>query len=419
MDVNTNISDYTIDELFSLLDIKINVESTYEELVSKIKKNSDIYISNFKKLNKPSIVKFFEDVESLLLYSSMQDPKKDNVVITYKKDYAHGGDSHFDFGNVLNRKTVNKMYSMDSRYRDNYDLSTSTNFSVTIPEEQRQVTEIMLCSMELPTTYYVFNNAHVNNYMWMKIVMINTSVIYLYIVLPQGNYSYAGFINTINSEIHNYAILQNITAGVGLTNAYGKIEGNGLVTFSFVDTAINTIEINFNAPTIPNQTSTILISTSTIPNTIQYPDTTVIDYYSFISPIPLIQRIGWAMGFRNGLYNTNSSIVSESVLDVHGPRYLFLTIDEHRLNVNSDFKIANAKNTIPNLIFAKIAIIEPPFSIQTVSDYSLYTEPRIYYGPVNISKVDIKLLDEHGRIMDLNSKNFSFTLRFTVIYNAT
>ena len=46
-DINTNLSDYTIDELFSLLDVGVDSNSTYEDLVNKIKTNTDKYIKNF------------------------------------------------------------------------------------------------------------------------------------------------------------------------------------------------------------------------------------------------------------------------------------------------------------------------------------------------------------------------------------
>ena len=38
-DINTNISDYTLDDLFSLLDIRVNSNSSYDELVRTIKQN--------------------------------------------------------------------------------------------------------------------------------------------------------------------------------------------------------------------------------------------------------------------------------------------------------------------------------------------------------------------------------------------
>lgn len=406
-DVNTNISDYTIDELFTLLDIKINVESTYEELIENIRKNSDIYISNFTKLNKPSIVTFFKKVKELLLYSSIQDPKKDHLVITYKNDYAHGEDSHFDTGNQLNRKTITRLYSVDSRFRENFNLSTSTNFGINIPEDDKRVIEMRLCDMELPTSYYVFNDAYNNNYFWLKVVFV-TGTKYLYVYLPQGNYSPTRFIQTLNASIQQFIGFENIVVSYDLTNANGINEGTGLVSFSFTGVNIISIEVNFNAPSILNQQSTILLTNNN----------SLISTYVETSSIPLIQRLGWFMGFRNGSYTSTTTIVSESILDIFGPKYLYLLVDDHRMAVNSDFRVCNIGN-IPNTILARISIKKPPFNIQNEYELSVYAEPRYYYGPVNIKKIDIRLLDEFGRIVNLNGCDFSFTLRLTIVYSAT
>jgi hypothetical protein len=70
-------------------------------------------------------------------------------------------------------------------------------------------------------------------------------------------------------------------------------------------------------------------------------------------------------------------------------------------------------------IMARISIKGPAFSIIAQNDYSVYAEPRYYFGPVKISKIQIKLVDEFSRLVDLNNSDFSFTLRMTTIYSAT
>ena len=191
-EINTNLSDYTMDELFSLLDININKNSTYEDLVNTIKTNTEQYIKNFTQLNKPKIVTFFKNVQDKLLNASTKETK-DPIVITYEHNYNYGresantegSDNMFNSnngaGNPINRKTVTKLYNIDSRFRDNYNNTTSTNYSVTIPEEQKGVIEMKLCDLELPTTYYPFNSEYNNNYMWVKVTFANHPTYYLYV----------------------------------------------------------------------------------------------------------------------------------------------------------------------------------------------------------------------------------------------
>ena len=41
---------------------------------------------------------------------------------------------------------------------------------------------------------------------------------------------------------------------------------------------------------------------------------------------------------------------------------------------------------------------------------------RQYNGPVNISKLEIKVLDKYGSILDLNFMDFSFSLELELLY---
>ena len=41
---------------------------------------------------------------------------------------------------------------------------------------------------------------------------------------------------------------------------------------------------------------------------------------------------------------------------------------------------------------------------------------RSYFGPVNIKRMHIQLIDEYGEIIDLNNQDYSFNLEFEVLY---
>jgi hypothetical protein len=41
---------------------------------------------------------------------------------------------------------------------------------------------------------------------------------------------------------------------------------------------------------------------------------------------------------------------------------------------------------------------------------------RKYNGPVNITKIHLKIFDKFGNIIDLNNMDFSFTLELEVLY---
>ena len=45
----------------------------------------------------------------------------------------------------------------------------------------------------------------------------------------------------------------------------------------------------------------------------------------------------------------------------------------------------------------------------------IYPE-RVYFGPTNINKLEIKLYDEYGRFVDINNSDYSFVLEIEILY---
>jgi hypothetical protein len=58
-----------------------------------------------------------------------------------------------------------------------------------------------------------------------------------------------------------------------------------------------------------------------------------------------------------------------------------------------------------------------PFGVTTQNNLSLITTPRQYFGPVDIQKLNIQLLDEYGRVIELNNMDYSFCLTFVSVYD--
>jgi hypothetical protein len=48
---------------------------------------------------------------------------------------------------------------------------------------------------------------------------------------------------------------------------------------------------------------------------------------------------------------------------------------------------------------------------------SLQDNNRKYFGPVNITKLKIQLLNDHGDVINLNGKDWSFSFSFDYLYN--
>jgi hypothetical protein len=57
------------------------------------------------------------------------------------------------------------------------------------------------------------------------------------------------------------------------------------------------------------------------------------------------------------------------------------------------------------------------FTSLSENNLAVITFPRQYFGPVDIQKLHIQLLDEYGRIMDLNNMDYSFCLTLQSTYD--
>ena len=75
--------------------------------------------------------------------------------------------------------------------------------------------------------------------------------------------------------------------------------------------------------------------------------------------------------------------------------------------------------------FVKDMFATIPIKVSSLKQGDLFTEyggtlqdnDRKYFGPVNISKMNIKLLNDHGDVIDLNGNNWQFSLVFEYLYN--
>ena len=68
-------------------------------------------------------------------------------------------------------------------------------------------------------------------------------------------------------------------------------------------------------------------------------------------------------------------------------------------------------------VLARISIKGTVFSILTDNSYHVTCPPREYFGPVNIDKLRIQLLDEYGRIIDTHNMDYSIALNIKSVYD--
>jgi hypothetical protein len=315
--------------------------------------------------------------------TKLEDSQEHMVQVRPEKPYLSSFPSEFFPGviNPLKKRTIRRNLNIDTRFRENYFASPSTNFNVTLPTTFDNVLQMQLTAIELPTTYYNVSKQYGNNFFSVTANQ-DTSVV----TIPDGNYTYEGIVNVINNQLDLLGYPFNkITFLLNINNN----SGSGQMMVGPLDASLNTLSLNFQA------------------------DRFGIDDRN--TPLPL--KFGWTIGFRNGIYTNNLNYVSEGVVDVTGPRYVYLVIDDHNNNVNNGFYSAFNSSLLNNNILARITLQSRFFDVQLSNNLNIVTNPREYFGPVNLQNLNVQLLDEYGRVIDLNNMDFSFCLTLITAYD--
>ena len=135
--------------------------------------------------------------------------------------------------------------------------------------------------------------------------------------------------------------------------------------------------------------------------------------------------LGWQLGFRAGHYKCDLErvCVSEGICLPCGPRYMFLSIDDGLKSSGSNFIAAFAESTLDENVMTRINLsntLDDVGVFKCASDVGLSNQlnrTREYFGPVDISRLRCRLLDEYGRIIDLNNMDWSMSIVFEKIYD--
>jgi hypothetical protein len=420
MSFDLNIENYTRRELIEMFELPSNfdkkiIEAKESKLIENIINNTQInkdtklqtinFLTKAKNIilnedDKPkntSLQKKIEDFYNSsyeLKHTKLEDTTEHMVQTRENKPYLSSYPSEFFPGiiNPIKKRTIRKNLNIDSRFRDNYYSSASSNFTVNLPLTIDNVLQMQLSSIELPITYYSVSKQYGNNFFTITVTLDTDTVSTTVINIPNGNYTQNTIMDIINKQLSlagtpfSYiAFIINLTE-TQTGSCQTMVGPNPDIIGS---NAVKYIELNFQADR----------------NGLEDRNT----------PLPL--KIGWTLGFRNGIYKGNINYVSEGVIDLNGPRYLYLALDDYNNNVNNNFYSAFNSSILNKNILARISLQSANFNILEQNNLSIITTPREYFGPINLQTMNVQLLDEYGRIIDLNNMDFSFCLTLITVYD--
>jgi hypothetical protein len=332
-------------------------------------------------------------------------PRSQELVMHPDTPFRHIQSSEFYAGNLnpLDTRILTKSMTIDTKFRENIKYSTtSSDFVIQLPIKLTKVVSMQLSSIEFPVSYYGISNSYGNNFMHMEILYHDASMVdhrlQSEIVIPDGNYTAGCVVSTLNS------ILGSKT-GTVLTPDPTNL-------FSYVVFSLNArtgrITVTADADQVDPSGNVF--------------DSIILDFSKDLTGVtdpayPITSRFGWCLGFTKTTYEGSTSYTSDTIAQPSPMHYAYLSIDDYNNNMNNQF-IATFQNSIsdPN-IMARITLNAEYFSLITDTDQNIVTEPRQYFGPVDIQRLHIRLYDDHGRLLDMNNADYSFCLTFKLLYN--
>ncbi len=323
--------------------------------------------------------------------------------------------------NPLKVNTIKRAVNIDTRFRPNYYTTKSTDLQIHLPTKVERAVSMRLASIEIPISFYAISSDLGNNFFkvtwnWGGVVDASSAVI----IISDGNYDIG-----ISDKTKAARLETEINERLAATEA-------GVAT-------IGRLNLRFEVNPITGKSrfyqdpSSVLVPTS-IPFKIHF-NTTKSGVVLSVSenPQPFQMSLGWMLGFRamnslNGLYSSAAvngypnSILSESICNVQGTRYIYVSIDDFVNSSNNYFTAAFASSVMaPNIItrinVADLAQDVTVFHYAQQEGYSTELDrSRNYFGPVDIQKMRVTLYDEYGRVINLNHMDWSMELMFECIY---
>lgn len=521
--IDTDISNYTISELLTILNLT-DVDS------AEIKKKTDEFINKYKKEKNHKMITFFEEMQSVLLiyakelktsadpvslssaqkqgtewhenqYLKQNNPVQsdkttnrkqqidvyDNIHVPMKQKQLGVANNYVvnvaqDTLNPNLKNSTTRFVNLDSQFRQSGGQEDiATDYTCDLSDPLTNVLSLKLYSFEIPYTWYVIDDAYGNTAFWIS---NETKTITKKIYVSPGTYSPGEFINELAS---------------GFTKA-GFIGVNA----SLVD---STSEIYYN-----KNNAKIALNLYGITGDFTIDDTSIIIFFDYTgnlntgagqTQLYINQTLGWIMGFRLPYITINrTGNVAPAVLDLNGPKYLIISIDDYNQNhinnglvsiteLSKTLKMpnyyspdlpytivtpasnlqANVNQIDPNNLDAGDLLMDKlstgfkkipqllPSAPRTLTQSQIYTineiiknndnntnyrtmaptttdvfalipvkanmplgktyvefsgslqeNTRTYFGPVNIDRLRIRLLDDKGNILNLNGAEWSITI---------
>lgn len=295
--------------------------------------------------------------------------------------------------NNLKRKTIQQTIILNSLYREDYLSTSASDFNLILPNPFKNVLSVCLSSIQLPLkTIHRISAQLQNNSVYFY--EIGTDIEGT-VVLPDGNYNADDFVDLLQTSI-------NLQLGTVDRFVVTYNDNTGRITISNTTYRFDMrfLTEDFIANTSKNKYQQV---SYTEPKNVKCAPVTEV-----------YKRLGWIMGFRLAEYKDSDSYTTEGLYNGSSPDYVYFILNDFNNSQSQNIIGMFSKSVIGNNILAMIPIASSS-SINNCCD--LIQKKREYFGPVNIKRIKIQLLNQYGDLINLNNMDFSFSLDLEVGYD--
>ena len=375
------------------------------------------------------------------------------------------------------KNTINRLVNIDSQYRqiitpnseNPLGPASPTNYTLDLTENLTNVLSIKLNSIQIPFSWYAIDITSGTNVLFYRQMGVTTP--YTPFVVEPGNYTPA--------QLQAYMNPTPASTFSGIFDvSFNAI--NGKMSIATQSSIGDAYEILFFDPTYQIQYTALsgmneqeindAIAASKVNSNLGW----LMGYRGNNNPVPnkLIYMIPAYTTLPSG------TITAEALADTYGPKYILLVLDDYNQNHLNKGLVTIATNdtrlSLPSYFNPGIAVTcdasGNPTYVQSaprqltqaqlysinainqnrnnttidrytgptttdvlalipVKTYSLqsgqpYTEfgssmqinERVYFGPVNIERMKVQLVDDKGNILNLHGNDWCFTLATTHLY---
>ena len=341
-------------------------------------------------------------------------PKQIDINNTYNYKYSSG------LVNPIERQTQTKNLCINSKFRINYFKTDSTSFDYILPIPIEHVISMKVSCLEIPIFWYNISSKQKNNVFTIKLFNMQFNNLPIQdkthtIIIEDGNYNSVAIVNYLNNYFfYNKEGLNYLLVSIGeidaklIFRAKHPSDNDDEVIYPF-DSTNNYYSPDFSFQIIFNDTSFCDI-----------PHNQMLLYFKSSANILGFKLNQYTVTRTNVHYNYSINNKYEAYLESEFPYgnyqndYLFLEVNDYHNNftTNSVISLVSHNNYVSDNIIAVIPITGGSNAINDGINKS-----REYFGPIKLSKLSIRILNQYGEVLDLNGYNYFTILEITQLYN--